>query len=234
VHKQYKPMEALTQVIASVLSLTPLSFALASGRKRYPDGYVLEKIRERKRTGKSLDSRFVPQYLMSLVYQRHEDWNQVLKKAGLDPEEEKAQSEDIERILEKLGFDSENVSYSTKRIMWPEGTAVKALQYRKEKGKSIKPSRLPVFLNGLINYRYGGWEDVVREAGFNPKEERKTTAEKFGRTMHEYFSRVTPSEFARDLEQAVCQGEGSTTPESSESNLVRFLKRTDPGSETNN
>jgi hypothetical protein len=118
--------------------------------------------------------------------------------------------------------------------LWPEGAVVRALQYRKEKGKSIKPSRLPVFLNGLINYRYDGWEDAVREAGFNPKEERKTTAEKFSRTMHEYFARVTPSEFARDLEQAACQGEDSTTPESSESDLVRFLKRTDPGSETNN
>ncbi|PSO45357.1 MAG: hypothetical protein BRC25_02520 [Parcubacteria group bacterium SW_6_46_9] len=109
---------------------------------------------------------------MSLVYQRHENWNQVLKKAGLDPEKEKADDKDLERVLAELGFNPEEVRYTRRRISWPEGIVVKALQYRKEKGKSIKPSRLPIFLNGLIYYRYDGWEEAVSDAGFHPPTER--------------------------------------------------------------
>jgi hypothetical protein len=110
-NKHYEPMELSVDLLSlilwvavSALSLAPFSFVLARGRKTYPDGYVVEKIKERKRKGKSLDSRFVPQYLVNLAHQRHEDWNQVLKKAGLDPRKEKAGDEDLERVLAKLGF----------------------------------------------------------------------------------------------------------------------------------
>lgn len=163
------------QLLIEVLSysvLLPSIFTLARGRsKKYPEGYVIDEIRERKESGESLDSRFIPLYLRMLVYQRYESWNQALEAAGLDPTEESSDVEHIEEVLKRLGFDPEEIKYSERRIEWPEGTVKKVLRCRKERGEVLKRSALPVFVNGLIQYRYESWEDAIKEAGFDPKEE---------------------------------------------------------------